>query len=138
MKPNEKVSIAVLCMDYRFWPNTLPLLEEKYGEFDLVEIAGGSKSLVSPLEPEDKVTLLENISISIKLHHAERIILTNHIDCGAYGGSVKFKTHDKELVFHKAELGKAEKLIEKKFPELEVVKLIIYKNDKEEIKLIEV
>ncbi|MFA6421976.1 MAG: carbonic anhydrase [Candidatus Buchananbacteria bacterium] len=138
MEPNKKVSIAVLCMDYRFWPDTLPLLEEKYGEFDLIEIAGGSKSLVLPLEPEDRITLLENISISIKLHHAERIILTNHIDCGAYGGSTKFKTHDKELAFHKEELEKAEMVIEKKFPELEVVKLIIYKNDKDEIKLIEV
>lgn len=134
----EKLSIVLLCIDYRFWPHALPLLEEKYGQFDLIEIAGASKSLVSPLENEDKVTLLENIEISIKLHHPQRLILTNHTDCGAYGSSKSFQTHDEEILFHTEELKKAKFVAEEKFPQLKVECLIIDKNDKNEILLLEI
>ncbi|MEI6843612.1 MAG: carbonic anhydrase [bacterium] len=133
-----KLSVILLCIDYRFWPHALPLLEKKYGLFDLIEIAGASKSLVSPLENEDRVTLLENIGISVKLHHPERLVLTNHTDCGAYGGSNKFTSHDEEIAFHTEELHKAKVIAQEKFPELKVETLIIDKNEKDEILLIEV
>lgn len=116
----NKISLVLLCIDYRFWPQALPILEKKYGDFDLIEIAGSSKNLTSPLEKEDKIALLENIGISVKLHHPHKIILTNHTDCGAYGGSKKFKSHDEEIEFHKEELVKAKKIIEEKFPDLPV------------------
>ena len=126
---NKKLSVVLLCIDYRFWPEALPLLEAKYGVFDLIEIAGASKNLVSPLEEEDRVTLLENIGISVKLHHPERLILTNHTDCGAYGGSKKFATHEEELVFHREELRKAKIWAEQKFPELKIETVIVDKVD---------
>ena len=120
MSHTRKLSIVLLCIDYRFWPQALPILKEKYGDFDLIEIAGSSKNLTSPLEEEDKVTLLENIGISIKLHHPHKLILTNHTDCGAYGGSKKFKSNNEELEFHKEELRKAKKIITETFPDLSV------------------
>ena len=134
----HKLSIVLLCIDYRFWPHTLPLLEEKFGEFDLIEIAGASKNLVSPIEESDKETLLENIGISIKLHNSEQIILTNHTDCGAYGGSGKFSSRKEEEDFHRNELLKAKIIINQKFPNLKVILLIIDRNTKEEINIIEV
>jgi len=132
----KKLSIVLLCIDYRFWPNALPILEEKYGAFDLIEIAGASKNIVSPLEKEDRITLFENIDISIRLHKPERLILTNHTDCGAYGGSAKFGSHEEELEFHRNELAAAKKIAEERFPQLKVETLIIDKNDKGEIQLI--
>lgn len=117
---SKNLSIVISCIDYRFWPQALPLLEKKYGEFDLIEMAGASKNLVSPLEPQDKTAILENIGIAIKLHHSKRIILTNHMDCGAYGGSSKFKSKTEEIGFHKKELAKAKKIIKAKFPSLVV------------------
>ncbi len=137
-KTITKLSIVLLCIDYRFWPHALPLLEEKYGAFDLIEMAGASKSLVDPLKSEDEVTLLENIEISIKLHHPERLILTNHTDCGAYGGSKKFASHNEEISFHKEELSRAKKIAEEKFPQLKIEALIIDKDDLDEILLIEI
>ena len=138
MPPKDNsVSVAVMCIDYRFWPQTLPLLQKKYGLFDLIEIAGGAKSIVSPLEKEDETTLLENIEISIRLHNSKQLILLNHIDCGAYGGSKIFKSHDEELAFHKKELEQARKLAQEKFPTLTVKSFIVDKDDQDKISLIE-
>lgn len=128
---DKRVSLVIFCIDYRFWPQALPLLKERYGDFDLIEIAGSSKNLTSPLEEEDRITLLENIGISISLHNPEKLILTNHVDCGAYGGSKNFKSRDEEILFMKTELLKAKGLVEKRFPHLPVeTELLIMDNEK--------
>ena len=124
-----KLSIVVSCIDYRFWPQALPLLQQKYGDFDLIEVAGSCKNLTSPLEAEDKTTLLENIGISIKLHDPHQIILTNHIDCGAYGGSANFSSHIAEVAFQTNELAKAKAIIEEEFPQLVVVTELLLMED---------
>ncbi len=120
MNQIKNLSLVLLCIDYRFWPQALPILKEKYGDFDLIEIAGSSKNITSPLEEEDRITLLENIGLSIKLHHPHKLILTNHTDCRAYGGSKKFKSQNQEIEFHEEELKKAKLTIFKKFPNLSI------------------
>lgn len=125
----------VNCIDYRFWPKTLPLLKKKYGDFDLIAMAGASKNIASPHTREDKKALLENIGIAIKIHKAKKIILTNHKDCGAYGGSKKFNSFEEEFKFHKSELEKARKIIRRKFPKLKIETVFIVK-DKNKIKLL--
>ena len=132
----KNLSIVISCIDYRFWPKALPLIKEKYGDFDLIEMAGSSKNLISPMETEDKVALLENIRISIQLHNPQRIILTNHIDCGAYGGSKNFQSQDEEMAFHKNELIKAKEIIKQEFPQMLVEIEFISKNEKGEIILL--
>jgi len=111
------------------------MLEKKYGEFDLIEIAGSCKNLTSPLEEEDRTALLENIGISIKLHKPHKLILANHIDCGAYGGSKKFKSHEEEIVFHRSELVKAKQIVTDKFPQLQV-ETELFIMDKNKVKII--
>ncbi|MBZ5612009.1 MAG: hypothetical protein LAP38_27430 [Acidobacteriia bacterium] len=53
---------------------------------DPIKIAGGAKSLASPERETDREFLLDQIRKSIQLHQTERVILTLHSDCGAYGG----------------------------------------------------
>lgn len=125
MTHKEKVSIVLSCIDYRFWPDTLSLLEKKYGEFDLIELAGGSKNLASPSTEADRTAVLESIKVSVELHGAKRIILTNHLDCGAYGGSKAFESTEEEIDFHKLELEKAAKIVKEMFPELAVEEVIV-------------
>lgn len=125
MPHKEKVSIVLSCIDYRFWPEALPMLEKEFGEFDLIELAGGSKNLASPTQAADKDAVLESIKVAVDLHGAKQIILTNHIDCGAYGGSEKFSTPENEIEFHKSELEKAERVILGSFPGLRIQKVII-------------
>lgn len=132
----NNLSIVISCIDYRFWPKTLELLKTKYGDFDLIEMAGASKNLISPLEPEDKISLLENIGISIKLHNSKKIVLTNHIDCGAYGGSTKFQTKEEEISFHKNELLEATKILKENFPEMIIETEFISKDENDNIVLL--
>ena len=137
MSDAAKVSIVVLCIDYRFWPQALPLLEEKYCPFDLFEMAGAAKNLLASPEEDDRIVLLENIQVSIDLHQPKRLILTNHTDCGAYGGSSRFQSKAEEIGFHQTELQQAKAIAQAKFPQLQVEALIIDKDDNGQIILIE-
>ncbi|RJO62278.1 hypothetical protein C4544_00315 [candidate division WS5 bacterium] len=130
MESQEKVSIVLSCIDYRFWPDALPMLEKEFGEFDLIELAGGSKNLTTPLHEADRKAVLDSIKTAVELHDAKEIILTNHTDCGAYGGSKKFGSFQEEIDFHKSELKKAEEFIKKSFPKLST-KLVIISCDKD-------
>ncbi|MEI6288760.1 MAG: carbonic anhydrase [bacterium] len=135
---SDKISLVLMCIDYRFWPEALPLLEKKYGEFDLIELAGASKNLVSPTEEADRTALLENIGISISLHHPHQIILTNHTDCGMYGGSKNFKSLEEEINFQINDLKSAKDVIKQKFPELPTVMVLIHRDQDEKISIEEV
>jgi carbonic anhydrase len=138
MEKEKKVSIVLACMDYRFWPKALSLLGKKYGKFDLIELAGGSKNLASPSQEADRQAVLESIKTSVNLHGAKKIILTNHIDCGAYGGSGRFASAKEEINFHQAELKKAAKIITKSFPSLTIEKVIISHDKTDKINLINI
>ena len=90
--PREKYrcdAAIVSCFDNRF-----QLGFEKYFKklgiiySDPIKIAGGAKSLATPENESDREFLLEQIRKSIRLHDTERVILTLHSDCGAYGGLV--------------------------------------------------
>ena len=57
--------------------------------------------------------VLSNINISLKLHDPDLIVLVNHEDCGAYGGSKKFASKEEEEQFHEQELDKAQETLSK-------------------------
>ena len=62
------------------------------------------------------------IDVPVNLHHAKKIVIVNHQDCGAYGGSRQFKEDgDAEQRFHEKELKKAKEKILAKYPDREVV-----------------
>lgn len=111
-------------------------MKKKYGDFDLIQIAGSSKNLTSLLEKEGKITLLENIGISTRLHNSQKLILVNHIDCGAYGGSKNFKSRKEEIKFHEEELKKAKEIIQRKFPQLPVNTELLIMDTNKKIKLL--
>jgi carbonic anhydrase len=136
MENHQKVSTVVMCIDYRFWPHVLPMLEKRYGEFDLIEIAGSIKNISSSSNPTERKILLSNIKTSIMLHHTETIILTNHQDCGAYGGSGRFVSLDQEMRFHQQELGEARDYVRKHFPGHKVETIFISRDNKGTISLI--
>ncbi|PJE76037.1 hypothetical protein COV04_01690 [Candidatus Uhrbacteria bacterium CG10_big_fil_rev_8_21_14_0_10_48_11] len=56
--------------------------------------------------------LLEDISISLRLHTPKEIVLINHGDCGAYGGRDAFTDDEEEKATYKqALLDAKEKLV---------------------------
>jgi hypothetical protein len=65
---------------------------------------------------------MQCIGIPCDLHHAARIVIVNHADCGAYGGSKEFKGDDEaEQKFHEVQLKSAKEKILKYYPGKEVV-----------------
>lgn len=100
-------AIVVSCMDFRLRKHlrewTIKVLDQE--GFDRLALAGGVKNL--PF-------VLEQIALSVKLHHIDEVYLINHEDCGAYGEEGTFAKHKKDLLF-------AKKIIRQKFPKLKIV-----------------
>ncbi len=119
-------NLLITCIDYRLPEDReaqMKLLGVK--DFDHCGYAGGAKNLTPQAKPHRQLTALEDIEIGIRLHGVKRVILANHLDSGAYGGSEKFKTREEEIGFHQSELRAAAKLLTEKFPKLEIKMLIL-------------
>ena len=115
-------TFIIHCMDFRLGVPMKNFLEKEglLGHCDIISIAGGVKSLNTPKNTSDREFLLSQIDISATLHKVEQIILSNHTDCGVYGGSSKFSSFEKECNFHIQEMEKAKKLIASIYPYLKI------------------
>lgn len=107
-------SIVICCMDFRFQTYIRKWLEEEMNDktYDLVGFAGSTKNL--PI-------IMEQVRISITLHHTSHAVLIHHEDCGAYGVESTLERHTTDL--HKAK----DALLEL-YPDLTVSLLYIHLN----------
>ena len=114
---------AVLaCIDFRFWRETMKFVEEELGlkSYDFPKLPGAAKAINDCLSEVDLA--MKCIGVPCDLHHVEKIVIVNHADCGAYGGSVQFNGDDEaEQKFHEGELQKAKEKILAQFPGKEVI-----------------
>lgn len=84
-------NLLVRCMDFRIdrvihdWLKTQDYLYDT----DLVSVAGSCKDFVADPRQEVSQYLFQQIELSYNLHNMRRVILTQHEDCGAYGGTEK-------------------------------------------------
>lgn len=125
---NHKLPQAIVlsCIDFRFHEKLKQALKKKkISSYDLICLAGGAKNLASPSKKIYRQTVIDNIELSRKLHQVKMIVLCNHIDCGAYGGSNQFDDLNEEIKFHQTELKKAENMIKKLIPALKIKTIIL-------------
>lgn len=114
-------ALVLTCIDFRFHEKLKDALAKlKIKNYDLMALAGGAKNLASPTKAIYQKTVLDNIKLAADLHKIKKVILVNHIDCGAYGGSNSHKNKKEEIAFHKSELKKSEEVIKTVFPNLKV------------------
>jgi hypothetical protein len=86
---------------------------------DMIVVAGGAKTLASPRNDFERDFILEQVRMSIRLHHTTRMFLMSHSDCATYGGLEAFGRDTKrEADHHQHELQRAAKLVKANFPEL--------------------
>jgi len=117
-------AVVLHCIDFRFQQVLNGHFDKEFPEgYDLVSVAGGVKELVDKGDTND--FLLEQVKISCKLHHPQNIVLIQHEDCGAYGGSGAFKSSNDELAFQKEQLEKAAQLLKHHFPEINIQKYFV-------------
>ena len=70
--------------------------------------------------------MYDHIEISKNLHHIKKVILFDHLDCGAYKTFCPgFKNEEEEKALHIEQLKIAAEKIKKKFNDLKVVCKII-------------
>ncbi len=113
-------AFVIRCFDNRFWGVFHKFIKAQgLKHIDLESVAGGAKIFSSPEQEGDRDFMLRELEKSIKLHHAKKVMLFTHHDCGAYGGFANFESDgEKEFVFHGAEHQKAIAAIHERFPEI--------------------
>ena len=124
-------AVVLTCIDFRFWRETVEFVEKELGikDFDFPSLPGSAKAINDCLKEDDLA--FNCVSVSCDLHHAKKVVIVNHEDCGAYGGSAKFGgDQEKEQKFHEEELRKARKKLIDKYPGKEYVLLFAKLADK--------
>lgn len=119
MTDNNHVScpaVVVHCMDFRLRKSLNSYFDNRFPEgYDLVSLPGGIKSLLEDGEIDNFE--LNQLQLSNRLHHPPVVVLVQHEDCGAYGGSKQFQGAEQELDFQRQELAKAKVLLQEHFPD---------------------
>ncbi|MDP2641118.1 MAG: hypothetical protein Q8P39_01060 [Candidatus Yanofskybacteria bacterium] len=117
-------AVAVHCIDFRIQKYLNTYLDTRYPEnYDLLSLAGGIKHLLD--DGEQNNVELGDLLVSDRLHHPDTIILIQHEDCGAYGGSQTFAGFEEETQFQREQLDRAEVALRAHFPNAAIEKLLI-------------
>ena len=135
MKLNYK-AMVLSCMDPRFQPIIFNYLKKKKltGKYSSFTIAGSSIGVTENKFKKWHKTFWNNLDISIKLHKIKKLIVINHLDCGAVkivNGNKNLKKFD-EIKAHKNSFMKVKKIFKKKYPNLSIELKIISLNKKVE------
>ncbi|MFA5926357.1 MAG: carbonic anhydrase [Parcubacteria group bacterium] len=115
-------AVVLACIDFRFWKETMKFIDEDLGikSYDFPKMPGSAKA-INDCQNEVDVPMM-CIGVPCDLHHVKKIVIVNHADCGAYGGSAEFKGDlEAEQKFHESELRKAKEKILKYYPEKEII-----------------
>lgn len=117
-------NLLIRCMDFRFHRDLDQLIQEFYseeggfGDYDSPGVGGGASKAI--IDEVSQPVVFGAINIAKEKHQIERIIVVDHIDCGAYGGSSRFKDQEEEEKFHVEELRKAKSILSQKYPDLKI------------------
>ena len=120
---NKKYNAMVLsCIDPRFQSKVFNHLKKKKltGKYSSFTIAGAAVGVTLTGFKKWQKTFVENLSISIRLHKINRLIVISHKDCGIakfVNGAKKFNEINEKKI-HEDSFKKLRKLLDKKFPKL--------------------
>ena len=124
MTAHHAKAFLVTCMDFRFINDEVSHMQEKGYDvnFDSFVLAGVSIGINQTKHPEWEKTLYDHIEISKNLHHIQKIILFDHLDCGAYKTFCPgFKNEEEERALHVEQLKIAAEKLKKKYNDLKIV-----------------
>ncbi|MGO9261895.1 MAG: carbonic anhydrase [Bryobacteraceae bacterium] len=79
---------VISCYDARFDLAVRKFLKSRgIAVYDQVKIPGSAKALAAPESDRDRDFVLGMVRISMRLHHAARVLLIGHNECGGYSGA---------------------------------------------------
>ena len=95
------------------------LNQESIAGLKVPVVAGGAKTLASPRNDFEREFILEQVRMSVRLHHTKQVFLMSHSDCATYGGLEAFgNDRQREMEHHRHELQRAAELVHANFPAL--------------------
>ena len=117
-------AMVLSCIDPRFQDLIHNHLKKKklIGKDSAFTIAGAAIGVTHDKFKKWHKTFYDNLATSIQLHKIEKLIVINHIDCGAAqiaNGKKEFSLLNEKKI-HKESFSKIKKQIKKKFPKLKV------------------
>jgi hypothetical protein len=121
---------VVFCMDYRFHGQFQSFLAAEgllEDGADIVRVAGVAKNLAESASDVARAFVLDQLHASKRLHGIQQIYLLNHEDCGAYGEEL-VPDEKEEFDLHRRDLQQARTLLEREFPDTEILTYIMYMN----------
>ena len=91
------------------------------GDVDVISVPGACIDLANyGLGTCEANFVMKGIILAYEKHGVRNIILTQHEDCGAYGGKIAFASDEAELAKTIGDMKKAKKALLEKFPDLHV------------------
>jgi carbonic anhydrase len=121
-EPYAADAAVLCCFDHRISTAVRKFLKKQGIErADMIVVAGGAKTLASPRNDFEQEFILEQVRMSIRLHHTRRVLVMSHSDCATYGGLAHFKEdRSAEAAHHRTELLRAADLLTTNFPGISV------------------
>ena len=129
-------AMVLSCIDPRFQTIVYNYLKKKKltGKYSSFTIAGSAIGVTANKFKRWHKTFWDNFDTSVKLHNIKKLIVINHLDCGAakiINGKKEFSKNNETRV-HKNSFHKIKKLFKKKYPKLRIEFKIISLNNKVE------
>lgn len=124
--PADCPNVLLRCVDFRFH-GTLEVAVAAHltaagerSDFISLGVPGGSWSL---LHDDTRGAILSALDIAQQRYQSYRVLIADHVDCGAYGGSGAHASLEAEQAYHYARLREARQLLLEMHPELSVMLL---------------
>ena len=114
-------ALVICCKDYRYIQPTQRFVRQRLGIrwYDLKATAGGVRAM---LEAPRTVRqwILGDVDLVYRLHGVRRVILVQHEDCAAYGGSAALGTVAQQRRIHRIQVQRAIRVLRRQCPRLTV------------------
>ena len=128
--------MVLSCMDPRFQPIVYNYLKKKRlnGKYSAFTIAGSAIGVTANKFKKWHKVFWDNFDTSLKLHSIKKLIVINHLDCGAAKIINRKKEFSKinERKIHINSFQKIKKIFKKKYPKLKIELKLISLNSKVE------
>jgi hypothetical protein len=79
-------ALLLTCMDFRLQNETVAYMDRRglRDKYDHIVLAGASLGVLTDQRPEWGMVFWDHLETAIALHHVRKVIVLDHLDCGAY------------------------------------------------------
>ena len=123
-------ALLLSCMDFRLVDDTARYMASRglTDKYDHIILAGAALGALTEKFPAWNQTFWDHVGVAIDLHKIHKVLVLDHRDCGAYKvmlGEDFAKDPVQETAIHATQLKRLGKLIQEKYPALEVELLLM-------------